>query len=113
MKDVVGLFKSLSDETRLRILRLLLEGELCICDLMEVLDLPQSRVSRHMAYLKHSGLVNDRREGIWIYYSLKEPKSKVHEYQMRCIRDCFEGHEVFTKDLQRLKSRLKAKRACA
>jgi ArsR family transcriptional regulator len=113
MKEFVGLFKALSDETRLRILRLLLEGELCICDLMEVLELPQSRVSRHMAYLKHSGLVNDRREGVWIYYSLREPQSKVHEYQMRCIRDCFEEHEVSKRDFQRLKSRLEVKKACA
>jgi ArsR family transcriptional regulator len=112
MREVAMLFKALSDETRLRILHLLLEGELCICDLMEVLELPQSKVSRHMAYLKHSGLVNDRREGVWIYYSLKESQSKVHEYQMRCIRNCFEEHEVFKKDLQRLKS-LEVKKACA
>jgi ArsR family transcriptional regulator len=113
MKDVARLFKALSDETRLRIFRLLLDGELCICDLMEVLELPQSKVSRHMAYLKHSGLVNDRREGVWIYYSLKEPQSKLHEYQLRCMRDCFEEHEILKRDLQRLKSRLEVKKACA
>ena len=111
MKDIVRVFKALSEETRLRIFRLLLEGELCICDLMEVLELPQSRVSRHMAYLKHSGLVDDRRGGVWIYYSLREPQSKLHEYLMRCIRDCSEEHEVFKRDLQRLKSFV-AKKTC-
>lgn len=112
MKDIAGVFKALSDETRIRIFRLLLEGELCICDLMEVLELPQSKVSRHMAYLKHSGLVDDRREGVWIYYSLREPQSKLHEYLMRCIHDCFEEHEVFNRDLQRLKS-FEAEKTCA
>ena len=112
MKEIAEIFKALSDETRLRIFRLLLEGELCICDLMEVLELPQSKVSRHMAYLKHSGLVSDRRGGVWIYYSLKEPRNKLHEYLMRCIRDCFGENEVFNGDLQRLKS-LEVKKACA
>jgi ArsR family transcriptional regulator len=112
MKEIARLFKALSDETRLRIIHLLLYGELCICDLMEVLELPQSKVSRHMAYLKHSGLVNDRREAVWIYYSLKEPQSKVYESQMICIRDCFEEHEAFKRDLQRLKS-LEVKKSCA
>jgi ArsR family transcriptional regulator, arsenate/arsenite/antimonite-responsive transcriptional repressor len=64
------MFKALSDETRLRILCLLLEGELCVCDLMAVLQLPQSTVSRHLAYLKNAGWVNDRRCGVWMYYSI-------------------------------------------
>lgn len=72
MKPVAQLFKALSDETRLRILALLTAGELCVCDLMAILDLPQSTVSRHLAYLRHSGLVADRREGVWMYYRLTE-----------------------------------------
>ncbi|MDD2500136.1 MAG: metalloregulator ArsR/SmtB family transcription factor [Geobacter sp.] len=72
MKNTVKLFKSLSDETRLRILFLLLEhGELCICDLMTVLEQPQSTVSRHVAYLKNSGWLHDRRGGVWMYYSIR------------------------------------------
>lgn len=71
MKKTVKLFKSLSDETRLRILCLLLEnGELCVCDLMHVLEQPQSTVSRHLAYLKNCGWLNDRRNGVWMYYSI-------------------------------------------
>jgi len=71
MKQTARILKALSDETRLRILALLLEaGELCVCDLMAVLQLPQSTVSRHLAYLKNSGWVNDRREGIWMYYTI-------------------------------------------
>lgn len=70
MKKTARLFKALSDETRLRILALLGEGELCVCDLMAILDLPQSTVSRHLAYLRNVGLVEDRRQGVWMYYRL-------------------------------------------
>lgn len=70
MKDTVQLFKALSDETRLRILALLLYGELCVCDVMEVLGLPQSTASRHLAYLKNAGWVEDRRQNKWMYYRI-------------------------------------------
>ena len=102
MKEIVRLFKALSDETRLRILRLLLNGELCICELMEVLELPQSNVSRHMAYLKNAGLVDDRREAVWVYYSLIEPRNKVHACQMKCLAECFDDYEILKRDEARL-----------
>lgn len=70
MKTTIRIFKALADETRLRILALLFEGELCVCDLVALLRLPQSTVSRHLAYLRTSGLVCDRREGVWMYYRL-------------------------------------------
>jgi len=71
MKLPASIFKALADETRLRILALLLrEEELCVCDLIAALKLPQSTVSRHLAYLRKSGLVNDRRCGLWMYYSI-------------------------------------------
>ncbi len=70
MKATARTFKALSDETRLRIVTLLSRGELCVCDLMAILDLPQSTVSRHLATLRHAGLVEDRRQGVWMYYSL-------------------------------------------
>jgi ArsR family transcriptional regulator, arsenate/arsenite/antimonite-responsive transcriptional repressor len=70
MKTTARTFKALSDETRLRIVALLFRGELCVCDLMAILDLPQSTVSRHLATLRHVGLVEDRRQGVWMYYRL-------------------------------------------
>ena len=79
MKNTSRYFKALADETRLRILSLLLEGELCVCDLMAVLQLPQSTVSRHLAYLKNTGWVDDRREGVWMYYSIKRHVSAFHD----------------------------------
>lgn len=72
MKNLTQTFKALSDETRLRILALLTAGELCVCDLVAVLQLPQSTVSRHLAYLRNTGLISDRREGVWMYYRLTD-----------------------------------------
>jgi ArsR family transcriptional regulator len=102
MKEIARMFKALSDETRLRILHLLLKGELCICDLMEVLELPQSKVSRHMAYLKNAGLVDDRREAVWVYYTLIRPKNKVHACQLKCLAECFDDYEILKRDEVRL-----------
>lgn len=68
MKHLASQFKGLSDPTRLRILNLLNAGELCVCDLMAVLDIPQSTVSRHLAYLRNAGWVKGRRNGKWMYY---------------------------------------------
>ena len=71
MKHLAQTIKALSDPIRLRIVLLLqAEGELCVCDLMEVLKLPQSTVSRHLAYLKRSCWVDIRRQGVWMYYTL-------------------------------------------
>jgi ArsR family transcriptional regulator len=67
---IMQMFKALGDETRLRILGLLSHGELCVCDIMEVLKLPQSTASRHLAYLKNSNWVYASRRGKWMYYQL-------------------------------------------
>jgi len=66
------IFKALADPLRLRIVILLLNGELCVCDLIEILGLPQSTISRHMSRLKTAGLVTDRRNGKWVHYSLAD-----------------------------------------
>ena len=70
MKKLTNIIKSLSDETRLRVIKLLEERELCVCELIQVLDMSQPRISRHLRVLKNAGLVDDRREGKWVYYSL-------------------------------------------
>ena len=70
LKQVAKWFHALSDETRLRILECLEDGEQCVCDLMATLDTAQSRLSFHLKTLKDAGLLNDRREGRWMYYSL-------------------------------------------
>jgi ArsR family transcriptional regulator len=70
LMQMESLFKALADATRLRILGLLLSGEVCVCDIHESLKIPQSKASRHLAYLRRSGLVDTRREGLWIHYRL-------------------------------------------
>ena len=71
MRELSDIFKALGDETRLQILALLLEhGELCVCDIENVIGASQSKTSRHLRYLLHAGLVQDRREGVWQHYSI-------------------------------------------
>jgi ArsR family transcriptional regulator len=111
MKQIVKQFRAFSDETRLRILHLLQGGELCVCELMEALGLPQSKVSRHMAYLKAARLVDDRREGLWVHYSLTEPQNTIHACQLRCLSECFEGYEILKQDEARLEA-FKLKGGC-
>ncbi len=72
MNELVTLFKALSDETRLRIIKLLEEEELCVCDITAALDMVQPKVSFHLSALKEAGLIKDRKEGKWIHYSLNE-----------------------------------------
>lgn len=72
MQDLLLSFKALSDETRLRILLLLKKGELCVCDIAETLEMTQPNISFHLSMLKEAGLIKDRKDGRWTYYSLDE-----------------------------------------
>lgn len=72
MTELSTIFKALSDETRLRIIKLLEQGELCVCDITAALDMVQPKVSFHLSTLKEAGLIKDRKEGKWIHYSLNE-----------------------------------------
>ena len=72
--DVIGVFHALSDETRLAVLDMLRDGERCVCDLQDAVGAAQSRLSFHLKVLKDAGLVTDRREGRWAYYSLNSAR---------------------------------------
>jgi ArsR family transcriptional regulator, arsenate/arsenite/antimonite-responsive transcriptional repressor len=72
MNEMLTLFKALSDETRVRILKLLEHGELCVCEIVAAFGTGQPRVSFHLAALKGAGLVKDRKEGKWMYYRIDE-----------------------------------------
>jgi len=95
------LFKGLTEQTRLRIVVLLLERELCVCDILEVLGLPQSTVSRHMTRLKAAGLVMDRREGKWVHYQLRETPL-VHDLRGLLRRHLID-EEPYKRDLATLR----------
>jgi len=103
MKKINHLFKALADETRLRILNLLSKkAALCVCDVMQALNITQSKASRHLIYLKNAGILDDFREGVWMHYLLSDPKNRIHQYQLDCIRDCFNELEIMKGDLKRL-----------
>ena len=75
--DLENVFKALADKTRLRILALLGNNEVCVCHMHDTLDLPQPTVSRHLAYLRKSGLVEARRDGVWMHYQVSRSLSPV------------------------------------
>jgi ArsR family transcriptional regulator len=70
------LFRALADRTRLRLLNLMSQGEVCVCFFVEILGDSQPKISRHLAYLRRAGVVNSRREGKWIHYRIVEPNDK-------------------------------------
>src|SRR4051794_36753681 len=95
---VDAMFRAFADPTRLRILNLLLPGELCVCDIVNTLRIPQPTASRHLAYLKKSGLVQSRRDGLWIHYKLAKPRSTFHKRLLYCLACCFEDVPQLAKD---------------
>jgi ArsR family transcriptional regulator len=101
----VELFKAFADPVRLRLLNLLADGEICVCHLHEALELPQSTVSRHLAYLRKRGLVVGRREGLWVHYRLAGPRGELHRNLMRCLGACSREIEASMGDRQRLARR--------
>jgi ArsR family transcriptional regulator, arsenate/arsenite/antimonite-responsive transcriptional repressor len=104
---VARMFRAFSDRTRLRILHLLKDHrEVCVGDLVAVLEAPQTTVSRHLAYLRRSGLVQVRKDGLWKHYSLAAPASRLHRALLRCLPWCFEEVRELAADrrsLERLK----------
>lgn len=87
MKHLAQTLKALSDPIRLRIVLLLqAEGELCVCDLMAVLKLPQSTVSRHLAYLKRNCWVDIRRQGLWMYYKLSKESCEICKELLQTLK---------------------------
>ena len=110
MQTTVEMFKSLADETRLRLLILLQGGnEYCVCDLMQALDMPHSTVSRHLAYLKRNGWLQDRRGGIWMYYSLKKEMDGFLQAQLILLINQLAENSVCRADKQRLETYLQSK----
>ena len=96
------MFRAFSDRTRLRILNLLRGGETCVCDLVDVLGLPQPKVSRHLAYLRKAGLVVGRKDGLWMHYGLTPAKTKFHKSLLTCLSCCFQCVPELKKDAERL-----------
>ena len=105
MRVLLKVLKALSDEVRLRILKVLQErDELCVCEIMEALDISQTRASRNLGILRDAGFVTDRREGFRIYYSINHRKINEYHYQLiKLLSKWLNEEEVIQKDKQRLK----------
>jgi ArsR family transcriptional regulator len=101
-------FRGLADTTRLRMLNLLLHGELCGCDIQYVLEMSQPNVSRHLTYLKNCGLVLDRRDGPRIFYRLAEAKSRGTKQLFEFLRQAFKGEEILQEDTRKLREAIQS-----
>ena len=106
MGNVEAYFKGLADISRLRIMNLLLTGELCGCDIQYVLGVTQSNVSRHLTYLKRSGLVCDRRAGYRVYYRLVEDNKREYKALVSYLKVALKD-KLFLADTKKLKEAIK------
>lgn len=100
------LFKALADTTRLRILGLLLDGEICVCNIHESLALPQPKVSRHLAYLRRAGLVDARKDGLWVHYGLARMDDPVMQALLDAVGHAIGHLDAGVRDRRRLASRV-------
>jgi ArsR family transcriptional regulator len=107
MQDILNVFKALSEETRLRIMKLLEDGELCVCDIVAALDMIQPKVSFHLGVLKKAGLIKDRKQGKWIHYRIDDSNM----FRRFLLLSVFERvrEESVKDDRKRLKNFLKYK----
>jgi ArsR family transcriptional regulator len=105
LTEMKTLLKALSDETRLRILGLLLTGEVCVCDIHETLKIPQPKASRHLAYLRQTGLVETRREGVWIHYRMGRLADPVLAVIADAVRHALTHMDSVHRDAERLQKR--------
>src|SRR4029077_9887503 len=108
LTEMERVFKALADTTRLRILGLLLAGEVCVCHIHESLRVSQPKASRHLAYLPRAGLVETRRQGLWVYYRLAESADPV----VSTIREVVTHTLGHVATVQRDADRLQKKTGC-
>lgn len=107
--DLDAVFKGFADPTRIRILSVLAAGELCVCDIVDILGLPQPAVSRHLAYLRRMGLVDATREWKFAHYRLAKPEHDVHRNLLNCVRTRFRGIESLDRERVEAEERVKAR----
>ncbi len=103
--ELIAIYQCLCDETRLRILNLLLHaGPLCVCHFQGLLEKPQVQISKHLAYLKAKRLVEAAKCANWVVYSLPAHRSAELELNLRCLEECVQSHAIFRQDLRKLKA---------
>lgn len=102
VRPASGLLKALADDTRLRMVALLAQGELCVCHIASALDLNQPNTSQHLTVLRNAGVVECRRKGSWIYYRLSEEQDPVRGRILRAVLDGFADLAASAEDRRRL-----------
>ena len=107
--DLDAVFKGFADPTRIRILSLLAAGELCVCDIVNILRLPQPAISRHLAYLRRTGLVEVTRDAKFAHYRLAAAENAVHQNLVKCVRTCFRGITSLDNERRKAESRVNAR----
>ena len=105
LTELEGLFKALADETRLRILGLLLTGEVCVCHIHESLRISQPKASRHLAYLRRAGLVETRRDGLWVHYRLAESPNPIVVTVRQAVAHALGHLDGIHRDAERLQKK--------
>src|SRR5690349_25079799 len=88
VQELETVLAALADRTRLRLLNLMAGGEVCVCYFVELLDEPQPKISRHLAYLRRAGLVAARRDGKWMHYRLTQPADSLRSEERRVGKEC-------------------------
>ncbi len=113
MENMIKAMKALSDETRLRMLNILLERECCVCEVTQALDISQSRASRNLGILENAGFLKSRRDGAWMYYSLDEQTTNNYaRFLAEMFRDFTDDDKLLADDRERLKKTVRLGSAC-
>jgi len=99
--DLIAIYKCLCDRQRLRILNLLRDGPLCVCHLMEILEMDQVKTSKQLRYMKELGMVEAERQAQWMIYRLPDPRHPLLEENLKCLQDCAGEELCFKEDLKR------------
>src|SRR5471030_1576625 len=101
--ELVQIYECLCDRTRLRLLNVLAQGPLCVCHFQAILNEPQVKISKHLAYLRARGLVAVERSGNWMVYELPAKRSRELKANLACLQDCARENALFQRDLARLR----------
>jgi len=111
VKEILNVTSALSEEIRLRIINLLFESELYVCEIVDILGLPQSTVSRHLTILKNANIANDTKSGLWVKYSLN--KNRIYNTIIKSlVKEELINIQKCKEDIQKLKERLVKDRGC-
>ena len=107
MWELIKVFKALSDDTRMRMLHLLMDGELCVCEIMQALGISQTRASRNLGILRDAGLLKDRRDGQWVHYSLNHEIAAEYLKLMELVNSLLKEDQTMAEDKKKLEKAVK------